>query len=346
MRLKKEEIKLQKELCKIDFFKRDSNIYTFFEDNAKDKEAYEFCLECYVRNDFSKDKMKNFEDLFYEELKNTLPEKVVLEIENSVNFLKTINGELAYYYLNISPYESENEINNFYVTNLIEEDIVVNALGKKRANYFKQYEYNLEIMLNKSKINQKNLTKQEKNKLLNELKKYDTPKSKTIVEKHYSVNIDFNSDLYNTNKSKKIYLELDLTKPLEDIIQTVTKLKKEFDKDHTRFPSAYELLGGEIEPFYCELKNCDILKHKNPKPLAGRMADILFIYDCKRANKILGKHFFTNEYITKQIENYWNDIKHIYDCDSFASLKAYYKIAKDYIDNKRYREYISGVKAN
>ena len=135
--------------------------------------------------------------------------------------------------------------------------------------------------------------------------------------------------------SKKAYIEIDLSKSLEDITEVVTKIKESFDKDHTMVYNPYEALGYKIEPFTCNIKDCDIFKHKSPKTLGGKMTDLLYIYDSKKD----GLH---NPFIIEEITRYWKDIKKV-STEEFYHFDEYYKQAKDLIDDEKHQNYLYGV---
>lgn len=162
---------------------------------------------------------------------------------------------------------------------------------------------------------------------------------------------DFSIDIYNIIKphryntvqpfhaggevSKKAYIEIDLTKSLDDIIEVLTNVKTQFDNDPSIVESPFEAIGQTLVPFTCTIKDCDIFKHKSPKSLEGKMADLLFIYDCKQIG-------LTEEYITNEITRYWKDVKKI-STEKFFSIDEYYKQAKKYIEEKKYHSYLTGI---
>jgi len=157
---------------------------------------------------------------------------------------------------------------------------------------------------------------------------------RTIIEK------PSNSEITETTVSKSAFLELDFSKPLEDIIQTVKEVKEKIENDPEFFKTPYELLGGEpLQVFKTNLKTDEIYKEtRSPKPIEGRLADMLFIYDCKKAN-------LTNEYIVKSINDYWNNVKNIVDAEAISldTVQRYYKTAQEYIDLQKYKKFMSGV---
>lgn len=240
--------------------------------------------------------------------------------------------------------EYKNYKNKGYVTsNDMNKDILKNAVSKERYNYFNSSYGNnlrLELIVEKSFAFDEPLSDEEKNNIIEELNKYDSRPDKTLVHRHP---LFHEIDAITNNKNKNIYAELDLTKPLDEILSYVTRLKKDFDEDPSKFPNAYELLGETQTPYKCDLDKCEIYKDtRSPKPISGRLADILFIYDCKKVNELAGADLLTNDYITDEINSYWRNVKNI-STERFYSLSEYYAIAKEYIDDKRYVEYLTGV---
>ena len=141
---------------------------------------------------------------------------------------------------------------------------------------------------------------------------------------------------YGTTKTKSAYVELDFTKPIEELKEFITKIKDDFDNEHRSIRNIYDLLGDKNDIFQCDLKDCDIYKTNNIKPIGGRLSDVLFIYDCKKAG-------LDNDYIIDEINRYWIDIKNLFREKFRAStLIEYHNLAIDYIDNEKYECYLSG----
>ncbi|MCX6074905.1 MAG: hypothetical protein NTY39_11330 [Campylobacterales bacterium] len=147
--------------------------------------------------------------------------------------------------------------------------------------------------------------------------------------------------LTSSNQAKKSALvEIDFTKPLEEIIAIVSTLKRRFDEDNSMVQNIYEYLG--IEPksdvYTCNFTNCDIYTHKNPKPLSGRLADVLFIYDCTK----LG---LTQKYTLEEINRYWNDVQNLFtEKMQNKTLKEYLEFAVKQIDEQGYKNFLKGIK--
>jgi len=173
---------------------------------------------------------------------------------------------------------------------------------------------------------------------LNEVEKFKRPSNIILINKNYSpfnplrihdtpMNLE---DDNNSPKVNKVYAELDLSKPIEELLEFVSMIKEEYKQNPKN------IYSHDFKAYKCTFSNCDIYKSKSPKPMNGRLSDVLFIYDCKKAN-------LNNEYIIDEINNYWQDNKKIYK-DKFrpSTLETYYDLSKKYIDNKEYRAFTCG----
>lgn len=145
--------------------------------------------------------------------------------------------------------------------------------------------------------------------------------------------------LTSSHSRKAALVQIDFTKPIEEITATVSTLKRHFDKNPEIISSLEQYLKIEPEkkPYFCTIKQCEIYKHKDPKPLEGRLADALFIYDCKR----LG---LTKDYAMVNINEYWFNKLQIETHISERTYKEYLKFAKKQIDEKGFKDFLTGVK--
>lgn len=143
---------------------------------------------------------------------------------------------------------------------------------------------------------------------------------------------------YNTNKSA--YVRIDFTKPLDEIVSIVTKIKNDFEKNHNIIQTLGERLGKEEEKevYKCDLVNCDIYTEKNPKPIEGRLIDALFIYDCK-------KFGLTNEYALNEINRYWIDVQNLFTAKMQENTRVkYLAFMMDLIENQKFESFLTGIK--
>ena len=138
---------------------------------------------------------------------------------------------------------------------------------------------------------------------------------------------------------KRLFIEIDPTKPLSDIIDQVTELKKAYDENPENFKSLHEHLDPNIKAEKCDLDNCDILragKGGTAKPLEGIMADMLFIYDCLFAG-------LDSKYIVDKIDDYW--LKTVKLSEDTLSKNTYMKYKRgiiELIDEEKYKTLLTG----
>ncbi len=343
----KETIKKRNEILELEIFKRNNEIYINFEDKNNNKTkydiAYSFSLCCFFRNPTRANGnmiTDVFLDIESEEIKQSSMYKTLLSIDKNY----------ASYFLNFKSFYNDNKRRDngkpragYCIEHEIEISILRNALSKKRfieaTNELINIEY-FEMNFSESGSDFI-LTNAEKMAIINELSEQGWKAEKTLIHsKQVSYDIEA---IFEDNHNKKIFAELDLTKSKEEILEYVSKLKDDFDKDPSYFKNVSEIFGKTQAPFTCNLQDCEVYKAKNPKPIYGRLADVLFIYDCMQVNKILGADILTKDYITDEITKYWRDTKNI-STESFYSFDEYYTLAKEYIDNKRYKDYLSGIK--
>lgn len=181
--------------------------------------------------------------------------------------------------------------------------------------------------------------KKEINEIYNLLKKY-IKKIMKFSSPFYHTYIKKNNVL-ETNINKSYFIEVDLTKPKKNILEYISTIKDDFDKNPSKFNKIHDKLELTPTPYICNKDECEIFKlgtKGTNKPLYGIMADILFIYDCYKLD--LGR-----EYAIDEINRYWNEIKNI-NTDKFSksTYKRYKNIAIDYIENKKYLSYLTGYK--
>lgn len=131
-------------------------------------------------------------------------------------------------------------------------------------------------------------------------------------------------------QNKKVKLELNLALPLKDLEATIKKLKKEFDKNHSIVLSASEFTGKQLVSLDKDIERVLSYPHN--------VANLFFVYDCLKVGA-------TQNQISRLIYNYYADkdenTKRVGDP---GTVKKYKEIAIDYIENKRYKELITGIK--
>ena len=291
----KEQILKREDIINLKIFKRDNLIYTRFEDRLKNFSteiiSYMFCSECSKRTNL------------YSDLKDFKKEEILIRnnktLETQIKKLYDIDKSVSFYVLFI------------YLSDALK------VLSDKNFKLYSIQNINLE---------------------LEEGERYSNPSTIRLIHKNYTPYNPFrlndtkeNSNNYNElQKVNRVYAELDLSKPISELLEFVTMIKNEYELDHTN------IYNDDFKPHKCDLPNCDIYKSKNPKPIYGRLSDVLFIYDCKKA----GLH---NDYIIDEIDRYWRDVKNLFR-DKFraSTLADYYNFSQKYIDEKEYQSFVCG----
>lgn len=279
----------------LELFKRDSFIYTNFEERGKHLStsiiSYMFCSECNKRANMDIDLSEFKKEKISYRRNETIKEKI--------KKLYDIDKFMSFYSLFI------------YSTDYLK------GLSEDNYKFYSIQDINIELQ---------------------EWEKYSQPHQIKLIHKNYTPYNPFRlndtpENAFNLDaiqKVNRVYAELDLSKPLDELIEFVTMIHNEYKEN------PQNIYNHDFKPYKCELSDCDIYKFKNPKPIYGRLADVLFIYDCKK----LG---LSNDYIQDEIDRYWQDVKKLYK-DSFTSntLSTYYKFSKKYIDDKKYQSFVCG----
>jgi len=164
--------------------------------------------------------------------------------------------------------------------------------------------------------------------------------TKNSIEPNYS-----RPSLFTFYKSVEKDIKLNLAMPKDELIDFIEKIKSEYDKNHKSIMSISELLGEELEPFRDMIfkeNNNPLLDRKTKKQMratsftsnAFKMADILFIYDCL----VLGYKKLKIKYL---LTGYYESINKNDTIDD-ERYRRYVTIARDFIDNMRYKELFLG----
>lgn len=131
---------------------------------------------------------------------------------------------------------------------------------------------------------------------------------------------------------KEFDIKLNLSLPEKDLISYIKNIKSSFDQSYSLFPSGFEVENGLLLENSEKISSRDILTNKE------KVADMFFIYDCYELNIKPLK-------IRYELEDYYSTHKNI-NTKSFTekTIKKYFDIAKEYIDNRRYKELVTGLK--
>ena len=130
------------------------------------------------------------------------------------------------------------------------------------------------------------------------------------------------------NEIKERNLVLNLALPTHELVDFITKLKKDYDRDHSFFKTVKELEGDSFE-------RAD--KRDGRLSSQSKLADMLYIYDCLKIGykkaKIRNKIY--NYYADKGIET-----KYLHN----NTLNDYHQVISEYINDLKYKELILGIK--
>ena len=349
--------KKEQERCaaieELSIIRRDNSIYTQFETSAKhnglDKhKPYSFTYECKIRSNYDiyYDKyiyecslwdpysklndgnihLGNIEDIAEKNIVEDFKKLDKID-KKSFLYLFLIHSNILYPNIN-TPQGLSSFTDPYYIKNIIGLDVLEQWLGKDRAEELSNS--NLDQIIDK-------LSSEEKDRLLKCLEVYQSTAEPTRPFYTYIYDQHKNNIATKSLYSRSLFVELDLSKPTLEIVDYVKMLKKDFDNNQDKFRNVYDLLGGDIEKkFEIDLQKSDFYTIKHFKPLEGKLADMLFIYDCNRVG-------LTHRYMRDEIDRYWNDVRDLKK-DEFTekTLIKYLDFSKDQIDNKMYEAYLSG----
>jgi len=150
---------------------------------------------------------------------------------------------------------------------------------------------------------------------------------------------------FDAFKSIKADTKIDITKPLDEIIAYVSHVKKDMELNSDILKAPIEYLNQTLQRADDISKMCTENRNGTLKCFDGRkglkrtekLADMFFIYDmikaCAKKSKIL---FDLDEYYDPEYKKQTSFHSDTYD--------KYLLVAKDYIDNGRYKELATGVK--
>ena len=139
---------------------------------------------------------------------------------------------------------------------------------------------------------------------------------------------------YNSVNTKTITAEIDITKPLNEIISFITHIKKDLEENSEIIKAPIELIENEFQK-----DNSSIHYEKGIRKILSvqqKLANMFYIYDCIKIGATQRKiqNEVYNDYADNNIETKTLDAK---------TLKKYKDMAIDYIDNTRYKELVTGV---
>ena len=139
--------------------------------------------------------------------------------------------------------------------------------------------------------------------------------------------------------SIKTTIEIDVTKPLNEIIAYVSHIKNDLEKNQNILKAPIELLGEEIQKadnLVCDTKG-KCFDSRTILSKQQRLADMFYIYDALKVG-------ITQRKIQAEVYNYYVDAGIETVTMDYKTLKKYKELAIEYIDNFRYRELVTGIK--
>lgn len=150
----------------------------------------------------------------------------------------------------------------------------------------------------------------------------------------YSINNIIPNFNRQVNDQNQIRIAINFSLPENEIVEYITRIKKKISPK-----TPFELLGNKldkakdisnIEVIDVNKKKINIDMTKGEKP-QNKFADMLYVYDMKNRG-------FTNVKIIDELNYYTHRTTSI----SEKTVKKYFLIAKNYIENKKYKELITG----
>lgn len=199
-------------------------------------------------------------------------------------------------------------------------------------------------------------------------------------EKSYLSDMFINMPLIVPKKKPDVWtnhfaLVVDPTKPKEETIAYLSKLLEIYQSGSNPIKGLDAFL--ENEPMknlkVCKsIKECDIYKYDDKKPLAGRFADVLYIYDCEKLGyqevdvlKEINEYWYRvrgdvnwkkyanryPEFNQEELEYSWNYEEPEEDKPQYyknnmhhETYETFLKLGKRLIDDGEFMEFISGIK--
>jgi len=328
----KSDIEKRDKIIELNLFTLDNPIYRIF-DFDEDKSIQDlYAMQCATRLSSKVKAGLNYQVCKYESINFTDKEK---EYNSNLEKLKEIDEYLYFYYSSLTSRVRGSKIRpkEYHVRTEVSASFLIEALGEKRfkeINFYGKIDGKVVDGLGnpirdfKSRIDY--LTNNDIEKIKEKALKH--PQFfRTIIYKLIYRNVyGFGGE--HRFKRNTFLLELDLTKSKKEILNYVERIKNNYDNKLGNIDNMYDLLNLGYETFQCNFKNCIIDENKN-KTFNELLADILFVYDCKMAK-------FDNQTIIYEFERYYgHGIK-------ATTIKKYYNIAIDHIDNKKYESFISG----
>jgi len=319
------ENKLKREKL-LKYFKRDSEIYTSFEDITEqlnkekilnyfsEQASYRYILSKFNGIRCGNNNFKDENKIYFEELYNI--SKLIHDYYTSLicNAQNNRKSKGLDYYIGSDinggdmPY---GVVNNYSTHFIIDEIRLIEILGEDRVkelngNGYPHYLAHLNLTL----------TITEKKKLRKSIEGNHLYGIRTVIKKELG---RYGKNNYDNNS---FLVELDFTHPLEEIQEHIKFLYEEYQQKNLY--NIFDFLNIERTP----INHYDHYKTNGHKPLNVLLADKLFIYDG------LGMGLNIKD-VSNEIDRYTNNVKNISnDKINKKTVKSYLSFMWDFIDNK------------
>ncbi len=173
--------------------------------------------------------------------------------------------------------------------------------------------------------------------ILNAIKEYNL--DPCLFERHNSIRVDFSRPklVVPAVFSKNFSMELNMTLPKQELMNYVEYVKDNYDKSKDDIKMITELLGlDKKDRWYYDADSEGIQKKDRRKTASERLADLFFIYDCYSNN-------LSMDYTVDHLNRYWNEERNAFpEQFQIKTYKRYLKLAKDFIQNRKYQSLLIG----
>jgi len=157
------------------------------------------------------------------------------------------------------------------------------------------------------------------------------------IPRHIEISPDFSRPKLENSNSKLANVSINFSLPLKDIMEYISDIKKEFDKNINLIKSPLDIALGD---FISEQKDINQFSSHMSKQM--KLANMFFIYDAFKAG-------YKTSYIKQEIDNYFYsekmenfvDIKKSANGFDPKTIRKYHQLACEYIDDKKYITLIS-----
>lgn len=319
--------KSSEQIIQLELISRKSPLYENFEERTNllnDTEiAYIFCKECEKRA-----KPLSFIKVWFEcrdkSIDDTERKNYPLIYNNKFEALKKIDEDFYFYYNNLfeslTTQELDDSINPPYsVKTMIDEPILLKTLGVNRVDELLYNGFPKEIQDNKG------FPHLDFKYLLIFLKDDEVKK----IKNHIKLNDFGYRTVISRTQTNSYLVDIDFTKPIEDIEQYIRSIKNDFDTNPKSLPTMYDLLNIKQKTLNLYTLKSEIYKKNNLKSNSQILADVLFIYDCYQAR-------YSQEDIQQEFKLKYDNKIGI----KKESIKKYLDFAKEYIYKEKYLDFL------